>query len=94
LAQAFSAVYLHLVFSTKERQPFLRDSDERKALHEFLGGISKTLGCPPVIVGGTADHVHLLAGSGRTVRPADWVKEVKRVSSLWLKQRGRVEKSE
>jgi REP element-mobilizing transposase RayT len=91
MAQSLCAVYLHVVFSTKGRQPFLTDSDEREALHQYLGGVSKTLGCHPVIVGGTADHVHLLAAIGRSVRPADWVKELKRVSTLWLKERRKVE---
>jgi REP element-mobilizing transposase RayT len=34
------------------------------------------------------DHVHLLARLARTVTIADWVKELKRVSSLWLHERG------
>jgi REP element-mobilizing transposase RayT len=88
MPQSLSAVYIHLVFSTKERQPFLRDSVTRSALHAYLGGISKTLDCPPIIVGGTEDHVHLLSRFSRTITQADWVKELKRVSNRWLKERG------
>jgi putative transposase len=86
MPQSLSAVYVHLVFSTKQRRPFLRDSVRREALHAYLGGISKTLDCPPIIVGGMEDHVHLLARLGRTITRADWVKELKRVSNLWLKE--------
>ena len=89
MPQSLSAVYIHLVFSTKERQPFLRDRDTRESLHAYLGGISKTLDCPPIIVGGTEDHVHLLARFGRTITQAEWVKELKRVSNLWLKEQSR-----
>ena len=89
MPQSLSAVYIHLVFSTKERQPFLRDRDTRESLHAYLGGISKTLDCPPIIVGGIEDHVHLLARFGRTITQAEWVKELKRVSNLWLKQQSR-----
>lgn len=39
----------HLVFSTKERRSFLRNSATREALHAYLGGISKTLDCPPIM---------------------------------------------
>jgi REP-associated tyrosine transposase len=85
MPQSLSAVYIHLVFSTKERRPFLRDEATRAALHSYLGGISKQLDCPPIIVGGTDDHVHLLARFGRKVTQAEWVKELKRVSNLWLK---------
>jgi len=88
MPQSLSAVYIHLVFSTKARQPFLRDLAARKDLHAYLGGISKTLDCPPIIVGGMEDHVHLLARFGRTITQADWVKELKRVSNLWLKEQG------
>jgi putative transposase len=89
MPQSLSAVYIHVVFSTKERRPFLRDLDKREALHAYLGGISKTLECPPIIVGGIEDHVHLLARFARTITQAEWVKELKRVSNLWLKEQGR-----
>jgi len=86
MPQSLSTVYIHLVFSTKHRQPFLRDEDLRNDLHSFLGGTSKTLECPPILVGGVDDHVHLLARFGRTITQAEWVKELKRVSNLWLKE--------
>ena len=85
MPQSLSAVYIHLVFSTKERRPFLRDVAVRGSLHAYLGGISKQLECPPILVGGVEDHVHLLARFARTITQADWVKEIKRVSNLWLK---------
>ncbi|HZE73590.1 MAG TPA: transposase [Pyrinomonadaceae bacterium] len=88
MPQSLSAVYIHLVFSTKERQPFLRDESLRHDLHSFLGGTSKTLHCPTIIVGGVEDHVHLLSRFGRTITQAEWVKELKRVSNLWLKKQG------
>src|SRR5690348_16452949 len=57
MPQALSAVYFHLVFSTKERRPWLRDKSTRDALHAFLGAASRELDCPPLIVGGVEDHV-------------------------------------
>ncbi len=87
--QSLSAVYIHLVFSTKDRRPLLRDQPTRDALHSYLGGVSKQLDCPPIFGGGVEDHVHLLARFGRTITQAEWVKELKRVSNLWLKERGR-----
>jgi putative transposase len=87
MPQSFSAVYVHLVFSTKYRFPFLRDIEIRQELHAYMGGILKKLDCPPIIVGGVEDHVHLLCRFARTITQADWVKEIKRVSSIWVKQR-------
>ncbi len=89
MPQSLSAVYVHLVFSTKERRPALRDQSTRESLHAYLGGVSKQLECPPVIVGGVEDHVHILGRFGRTITQAEWVKELKRVSNLWLKEQGR-----
>ena len=89
MPQSLSAVYIHLVFSTKERRPFLRDKVIRESLHAYAGAVSKQLGCPPLKVGGVEDHVHLLCRLARTITQAEWVKEIKRVSSLWLKEQSR-----
>jgi REP element-mobilizing transposase RayT len=87
MPQSLSAVYLHLIFSTKNRESWLRDPELRAETHAFLGGVSKQLDCPPVAVGGVEDHVHLLVRFGRGVTQSDWVKELKRVSSVWIKER-------
>jgi putative transposase len=54
-------------------------------MHSELGGASKTLNCPPIIVGGVEDHIHLLARQSRVISLSDWVKELKRVTSIWIK---------
>ncbi len=86
MPQSLAAVYIHLVFSTKERRPFLIDKTVRNEMHSYLGGTSKRLQCPSLIVGGVEDHIHMLARLGRTIALADWIKELKRVSSLWIKE--------
>src|SRR6185503_18311224 len=48
MPQSLSAVYIHLVFSTKDRRPFLRDKSTRDALHSYLGGVSKQIDCAPI----------------------------------------------
>lgn len=89
MSQSLSAVYVHLVFSTKERRPLLRDKSVRESLHAYLGRVSKELECPPIVVGGVEDHVHVLSRLSRTVTQAEWVKELKRVSNRWVKGQGR-----
>ena len=89
MPQSLAQIYLHLVFSTKERRPFLRNQPVRESLHAQLGSISKVLECPPLLVGGVEDHVHLLCRFSRTLTQAEWVKELKRVSNGWLKEQGR-----
>ena len=86
MPQSLSTVFVHLVFSTKDRQRFLQPAALREEMHAYLGGISAKLDSPPLLIGGTEDHVHALCRLGRTISQADWVKELKRVSSAWVKE--------
>ncbi len=88
MPQSLANMLVHLVFSTKERRALLQNAELRGQMHRYLAGISKNLECPAVIVGGADDHVHLLARQSRTISLADWVKELKRSSSLWAKKKG------
>ena len=86
MSQSLAKILVHTVFSTKDRRPFLRDRTLRDELHRYLGGILNHLECQPIIVGGVEDHVHALCALARTCQPAEVVKEMKRGSSLWIKQ--------
>ena len=86
MPRALSAVYLHAVFSTKDRRRFLQDPMLRSRMHAYLGEVSRRLGCPSIIAGGTEDHIHQLIRLNRTISQADWIKEIKRASSLWIKR--------
>jgi len=87
MSQSLANILVHIVFSTKERRPFFQDVALRDEMHRYLAGVSKSIDCPTIRVGGVADHVHLLARQVRTVSLAEWVKELKRVSSIWIKSR-------
>lgn len=87
MPQSLAKILIHSVFSTKDRQPFLRDQTLRIETHCYLGGILSNLDCQPIIVGGVEDHVHMLFALARTRDIAEVVKEVKRGSSLWIKER-------
>jgi len=88
MPQSLANLLVHLVFSTKNRQPFLCEPELRDEMHRYLAGISKGMECLPIRVGGADDHVHILARQARTVSLADWIKELKRGSSLWIKTKG------
>jgi REP element-mobilizing transposase RayT len=83
--QSLAQIYLHVVFSTKGRKPFLTDAALRGRTHAYLAGICKNLDCPAVIVGGVEDHVHILCRFGRTIEVATLLRELKRDSSKWIK---------
>jgi REP element-mobilizing transposase RayT len=85
--QSLSSIYLHAVFSTKNREPFLIDPIVRSQIHAYLAGVTNKLECPALEIGGVGDHVHVLARFPRTITVADWLKELKRVSSGFGKVR-------
>jgi putative transposase len=89
MPQSLSQIYLHIVFSTKHRQPFLTDPTLRREVHAYLAGACRNLESPSLTVGGVADHVHILVRFSKSIAVATLVREVKRESSKWIKPRGR-----
>jgi putative transposase len=86
MSQSLVQIYLHVVFSTKERRPFLQDAQLRERTHAYLAGTCQQMGAPSIIVDGTADHVHILCRLAKMLTVADLVKGLKRESSKWVKQ--------
>jgi REP element-mobilizing transposase RayT len=87
LAQSLSRILVHLIFSTKNREPVLVP-EIRTELRSYLAGVLREEQCPALQVGGVADHVHLLFGLSRTRTVAQVVEQVKTSSSKWIKPRG------
>ena len=87
MPQSLAKLYVHVVFSTKDREPWL-DGAIRERMHAYLAAILRDAGSPWVVVGGVADHVHLLFDLGRTDAIADIVEKVKRESSKFAKTLG------
>ena len=85
MSQSLAQLYLHLVFSTKHRQPFLSDPNVRLEMHKYLGGICRGQVSPSLVVGGVADHVHILCVLAKTVAVSNLIRELKRESSKWVK---------
>lgn len=77
------SLHYHLIFSTKNRHPFVDDS-WRGRLHSFLGGAVRSLGGTPEAVGGMDDHVHLLIGLRASHTLADVLRDIKSASSHWV----------
>jgi putative transposase len=90
MPQSLARLFTHITFSTKERFPFLNEKVFRNEMHAFLGGICKTLESPPIIIGGIADHVHILCLISKNHAVSKVIGELKRVSSLWSKTKGGV----
>src|SRR5690348_9303203 len=86
MAQSLSRLWTHLIFSTKNRFPFLADTVIRGEMHAYLSHMLRAHDCETRIVGGVDDHVHALFALSRTHSPASVIKEIKRTSSSWIKQ--------
>jgi putative transposase len=83
MSSTYSSLHYHLVFGTKNREPWI-DPQWRTRLHEYLGGTVHGLGGIPEAIGGMADHVHLLVGLKPTHGVADFMRELKKASSVWV----------
>ena len=87
MPQSLSSVLVHLIFSTKHRQPFISPEIEPQ-LHPYMASIFKALKSPALCIDGTTDHVHILCSLARVISIADLVEEVKSDSSKWIKRKG------
>lgn len=84
MPQSLAQLLVHLVFSTKYREPVLPDA-HRDELHAYIGGIIANHKGTLLKAGSVADHIHLLIAHPRTSAPADLVQDIKTGSSKWLK---------
>lgn len=84
MPQSLSKVILHIIFSTKNREPWL-DSNVRPRMHAYLATVCRDLGAELVRVGGVANHVHIVTTLPRTVSQAQFIEQIKKASSKWIK---------
>jgi len=87
MPQSLVKNYIHIVFSTKYRYPFLKESVQPD-MFSYLGGVCKELDCQPLKVGGYTDHVHILCMLSKSVTLIKLLEEVKSHSSKWIKTKG------
>jgi putative transposase len=83
MGSTYLALHYHLVFSTKHRQPLIHPEWESR-LHQYLGGVINGFEGITQGVGGIADHVHLLVGLKATHCLSDFMRELKKASSMWM----------
>jgi putative transposase len=86
MPQSLACNLVHVIFSTKNRKPLLTDSI-RSDLHDYAGGILRDLKSPALIMNSVNDHIHLLLNLHRTKALSDVIMELKRGTSLWVKEK-------
>jgi putative transposase len=87
MGQSLVKNYLHIVFSTKHREPLINQTIEDE-LHNYLGGICNKLECQVLQVGGYTDHIHILCLLSRKMTLMKLIEDVKSSSSKWIKTKG------
>ena len=87
MPQSLSSIPIHLIFSTKHREPFITPDIESE-LHPYMAAIFRALKSPALAIDGTGDHVHTLFALSRVITTAELVEEVKTESSKWIKTKG------
>jgi REP element-mobilizing transposase RayT len=85
MANSYTSLYYHVVFSTKNRAPFIHPEIEGR-VWEFIGGIARHHKMTAIQIGGIEDHLHALVMAPPTIAPCDIAKYLKGESSLWIKQ--------
>lgn len=83
MSHSYYKIWLHVVFSTKNRELVLYPPIE-SAMHTFLRQELITLGCPVRIINGMPDHLHLLFLQNPTRSVADIIRQIKGSSSHWI----------
>ena len=84
MPQSLAKIIVHIVFSTKNRFPFLNQNIRTK-MHAYLAGTAKKLGSHVYAANGPSDHVHIVCELPRTISLSKFIEEIKKGSSLWIK---------
>lgn len=83
MANTFTSLHYHMVFSTKNRERWIT-SDIEERIWSYLGGIAKENKVHPIQIGGIEDHVHLLLGAPASLALSKIAQLIKGGSSAWI----------
>jgi putative transposase len=86
--QSLANLLTHLIFSTKNREALLVGKNLQQRTHAYLAAVLKDMHSPALIVGGVADHVHILCQLAKTESVSNVMEHIKSSSSKWLKTQG------
>lgn len=83
MANTYTSLHYHIVFSTKNRERWITPDIEQR-IWAYLGGIARENKMMPIQIGGVEDHVHLLLGASPTLAPSKIAQMIKGGSSNWI----------
>ena len=85
MANTYTSLYYHIVFSTKFRFPWLTLEIEQR-VWAAIADVAREHKMTPIEIGGVEDHIHGLVMAPPTVAPFELAKWLKGESSLWIHQ--------
>jgi putative transposase len=83
MANTYSSIFYHIVFSTKNREDLI-DVEIENRVWAYIGGIARKHKCTAIQIGGIENHIHALIMSPTTYSPAEIAKFLKGESSKWI----------
>ena len=86
MASTLTNLLVHVIFSTKQRQPFIHDA-LRPELHAYAAAVCAEDGAPVIVVGSATDHIHLVLRFRAEFALSDTVRALKSNTSRWINQR-------
>src|ERR1700733_10059474 len=87
MAQSLASILVHIIFSTKKRQPMILP-EIMQELYSYMAGIVRTQESQTHAIGGIEDHIHLLVSLPKTLPLSKLIEEIKKGSSKWIKIKG------
>ena len=85
MPHSFNRIWIHAIWSTKERLPLIHPMVESK-IHQFIAEQLREQGCPVRIINGMPDHIHCLFLLSPQRSIAEIIKQIKGGSSHFINQ--------
>ncbi|ASB50046.1 IS200/IS605 family transposase [Alkalitalea saponilacus] len=86
MANTYTQIYLHVVFSVKGRQNLIQNK-WKDELHKYICGIINGKEQKAYAIGGMADHIHILISIKPNIAISDLVRDIKSNSSKWVNEK-------
>ena len=83
MAHTFTNLLTHIIFSTKNRAPYI-NAALKSELFAYMGGIARELNGMALTINGMPDHVHLLVRLPPSISLSDFMRILKTNSSRWV----------
>jgi len=84
---SYRQILYHLIFRTKYSQKVL-NLEHSEDLYKYIGGIIKNKKCFLYRINGMEDHIHILSDLHPSIALADYMRDIKTATSIWIKDSG------